>query len=82
MRRTIGLAVLVLSLFEQGCAVTATRIYGSDGNPYEYVDCGGLVHSLKDCYLKASEVCPSGYRVTDNVAPRGLYDSSLIISCK
>ena len=82
MRRTIGLAALSLPLLAQGCAVTSIRIYGSDGNPYEYVDCGGFVHSLKDCYAKASEICPSGYRVADNVAPRGLYDSSLIISCK
>lgn len=65
-----------------GCSVTATQIYGRDGNPYQYIQCDGLFRTLDDCYVKAAQTCPTGYQITDGVAPRDFYDSSLIIRCK
>jgi hypothetical protein len=78
---TPAVAVL-LSVLAAGCSATSTRIYGSDGKPYVYVDCNGLFSSLDDCYEVASEVCPGGYRIMNGVAPRANPFGNLVIDCK
>ena len=82
MRRSQALAALASAVALSGCAVTATQIYGRDGLPYQYVECRGLWRTLEDCYQKASQVCPSGYRIDNDAAPRDAYNSSLIVRCK
>jgi hypothetical protein len=65
-----------------GCAVRAVPIWGRDGNPYQYVQCEGLLRSLRDCYAAAAAACPQGYRIAENVAPRDYYNSSLVFACR
>ena len=77
---TLGWLPLVAGLVAS-CSVAATPIHGRDGKPYQYLSCGGPFLSLSDCYAKANEVCPNGYRIADGVAPRGLTDSNVIIVC-
>jgi hypothetical protein len=36
-------------------------MYGSDGKPYQYIECNGAVLTLASCYEKAQAVCPKGY---------------------
>jgi len=82
MRRSLAFAALPLLLALPGCAITATQIYGRDGNPYQYIECRGIWRTLEDCYQKASQVCPSGYRIENDAAPRDAYNASLIVRCK
>ena len=74
------LAVLAL-VAVSGCALRATPIYGRDGQTYQYIEAGPFWRTLEDCYETANVVCPSGYRVTDDVAPRSYYGPSLIVRC-
>ncbi|MEW6272283.1 MAG: hypothetical protein AB1689_23620 [Thermodesulfobacteriota bacterium] len=78
--RTLAVAVL-LAVLAAGCSVTSTKIYGSDGKPYVYVDCNGLFQTLDDCYVAASEACPAGYRIVNGVAPRANPFGNLIVDC-
>jgi hypothetical protein len=82
MRRSLALAALPLLLALPGCAITSTQIYGRDGSPYQYIECRGIWRTLEDCYQKANQVCPSGYRIENDAAPRDAYNSSLIVRCK
>ncbi|HEY8516014.1 MAG TPA: hypothetical protein VIS07_10920 [Candidatus Binatia bacterium] len=61
--------------------MTSTRIYGSDGKPYTYVDCNGPLQTLEDCYVAAREACPNGYRIVNGVAPRANPFGNLIVAC-
>lgn len=63
------------------CSATSVPIHGSDGKPYVYVDCNGAFLSLDDCYEKANEICPSGYRIVTSVAPRANPFGNLIVAC-
>jgi hypothetical protein len=76
------MGVVLLSAVLGGCAAKATQIYGRDGNPYHYIECPGPWTTLDNCYEKANEVCPAGYRIDNDVAPRDSYSSSLIVRCK
>ena len=76
------LAALAGLLGVSACSVTATPIHGRDGAPYQYISCGGLIHSLTDCYAMADKVCPNGYRVSDYAAPIDLSTTNLIVSCQ
>jgi hypothetical protein len=78
-RAILALALLAIAL--PGCAVTATRIHGNDGNAYQYIECEGFWRTLDDCYLKANEICPAGYEIDNDAAPRDSYNSSLIVRC-
>ena len=83
MRRRIATIGLLLAAGGQACSITARQIYGRDGIAYQYIQCPGFWRTLDDCYQKANQVCPSGYRIADGVAPVGSsYDSSLIIRCQ
>lgn len=57
---TLALALASLS----GCA-TSTLMYGSDGNPYQHIECNGAMLTLASCYEKAQSVCPKGYFLAD-----------------
>lgn len=82
MRRFIPATLALASTLASGCAVKAVPIWGRDGNPYHYVQCDGILRSLEDCYAAAAAACPQGYRLAENVAPRGYYNSSLVFSCR
>ncbi|HZR81120.1 MAG TPA: hypothetical protein VFD92_08480 [Candidatus Binatia bacterium] len=75
------LAMLLVACGLQACAVTATQIHGNDGKSYQYVECKGLFRTLDDCYVKANEVCPAGYQIDNDAAPRDTYNSSMIVRC-
>jgi hypothetical protein len=81
MRRSEAMAAALLSLALSACAVTATRIHGNDGTAYPYIECDGFWRTLADCYAKANEVCPAGYEIDNQAAPRDAYNSSLIVRC-
>jgi hypothetical protein len=80
MRGTLAMAVL-LALGLSSCAITATPIHGNDGGAYTYIQCDGFWRTLDDCYVKANEVCPGGYEIANEAAPRDAYNSSLIVRC-
>jgi hypothetical protein len=83
MMRTIRRACLLLAAAAvTGCSATSVPIHGSDGRPYVYVDCSGMFRSLDHCYQLANQVCPTGYRIVNSVAPRANPFANLVIDCK
>jgi hypothetical protein len=82
MRHALPATLLLAAAIGAGCAAKAVPIWGRDGNPYQYVQCRGLLRSLEDCYEAAAAACPQGYRIAENVAPREFYNSSLVFSCR
>lgn len=58
--RSLFVVLLGLVTLTAGCA-TSTLMYGSDGKPYQYIECNGAVLTLASCYEKAQAVCPKGY---------------------
>ena len=47
-----------------GC-VTARPLTLPNGEQGQVISCNGMARSISDCYVKAGEVCPSGYDVVD-----------------
>ena len=64
MKRMLATA-LVLGLHVLGGCATSTLMYGSDGKPYQHIECNGAVLTLASCYEKAQSVCPKGYFLAD-----------------
>lgn len=82
MRRSLRNVPGLLALCALGaCSATSVPIHGSDGKPYLYIDCNDMFLSLDDCYEKANEVCPTGYRIVTSVAPRANPFGNLIVAC-
>lgn len=82
MTRTIRRACLLLAAAAlAGCSATSVPIHGTDGKPYLYVDCSGMFRELDHCYELANQLCPSGYRIVNSVAPRSNPFGNLVIDC-
>lgn len=60
MRRVILGAALCVAL--SGC-VSARPLTLPSGARGEVVRCGGMAHSIADCYERAGEACPLGYDI-------------------
>lgn len=59
-------ALLSLVLLLSAC-VSATEMRDAKGKKQIFIECNGTVNSLSNCYKKAAEVCPSGYKTIDKI---------------
>lgn len=79
MKHFIAIAI---SAALAGCAVSATPVTGPEGKSAYSLKCAGYGRTLDDCYKKAGEVCPAGYKIdampTSAIGP-GAY---MLVSCK
>lgn len=54
---------LVVVLAALGGCVSASPTVAPDGKPAFAVSCNGGIHTIADCYQKASEVCHGPYDI-------------------
>jgi hypothetical protein len=40
-------------------------MYGSDGKPYQYIECNGSALTMASCFEKAEAICPKRYVLAD-----------------
>jgi hypothetical protein len=92
--KMIKRSIMLIALTLIGCT-TSRPITLPDGSKGLLIGCGGVQHSMEDCYVKAGEQCSSGYDIINSsegngpnskMAALGGYntggiDRSLIVSC-
>lgn len=53
-------------VFFSACAsIEPVAFTGPNGNTVYSMRCNGMGRTLDDCYKKAGELCPAGYRIVD-----------------
>ena len=53
-------------LFLSACAsIVPVAFKGPNGNTLYSMRCSGMGRTLDECYKKAGELCPDGYRIVD-----------------
>lgn len=49
------------------------------------IGCGGIQHTMADCYVKAAQMCPGGYDIVgadvESVPIMNPYERSLMVRC-
>ncbi len=72
-----------------GCmAIEPVKFNGPSGKTAYSMKCNGMGRTLDDCYVKAGEVCPSGYSIIDRstgyarVNNIGVTTQTIAIECK
>ena len=57
---------LLFTVLLASCAsIEPNQFVGPDGNTAYSMKCSGLGRTLDDCYQKAGELCPSGYKIVN-----------------
>jgi hypothetical protein len=55
----------LVALVLLGSCTTAQPITLPDGSQGQLVRCGGIQHSMADCFAMAGQICPRGYDIVD-----------------
>lgn len=90
MRIPMLAAVAAVAL--SGCSVNPKPFIGPSGNDAYSMTCSGMGRGWSDCYTKAAELCPDGYKVVSQqsgtkvvptaIGPIGSPNQSLAVECK
>jgi hypothetical protein len=71
-----------MTLVSLASCVHVTEVRGPDGEPAHLIDCS----ATRDCYDKATSLCPAGYELRSTAARVGGSEGSLVteilVSCK
>jgi hypothetical protein len=54
--------LIAASLLSLAACTPVTPLDGPRGEKLTMIECHGIVRSFADCFQKANEVCPDGYR--------------------
>jgi uncharacterized membrane protein len=60
-----SLPIVLAAVIILGACTTTQQITLPDGSTGQLVRCGGIQHSMADCYAMAGQVCPRGYDIVD-----------------
>ena len=79
--------ILTVAVLMASCA-TSQQVVMPSGDEANMISCGGTANQWSSCYVKAGELCPSGYDILDRSEERGMMgnspsiDRTLIVNCK
>ncbi len=59
------LVFFILPVLIAACGIEPTPFVGPNGNTAYSMRCSGMGRSLDACFVKAGEICPSGYNIID-----------------
>ena len=79
-------ALSIAALLVVGACTTAREMAVPGSAEGYMIGCGGIQHTMADCYAKAAETCPGGYDIVgataESVPIINPYERTMMVKCR